>query len=129
MAEHNDLGKKGEKLAKEYLISEGYLLLYENWRLGRFEIDLIMQNDNNLIIVEVKTRNTEAFGSPESFVSKQQQLHLAEAVEGFFYKNPDINLEVRYDVVSVIIDGNISKVLHFEDAFWPDNLSSFSIDI
>jgi putative endonuclease len=129
MADHNELGKEGEKLALEYLKQIGYKVLHSNWRFQRLEVDIIAQTEGYLVFIEVKTRETNAFGKPESFVDKKQQGHLAEAVEAYMYKYPDLDLQIRYDVISIVMTKNRSELMHFEDAFWPDNLNTFSADV
>ena len=68
MAEHNELGKKGEELAVEYLRENGYKILDRNWVFQKAEIDIIAQKDNFLAVIEVKTRSSTDFGLPQDFV-------------------------------------------------------------
>ena len=56
MAKHNDLGKAGENAAAAYLEKEDYLIRHRNWRKGHFELDIVAAKDNELVVVEVKTR-------------------------------------------------------------------------
>ena len=56
MANHNILGKLGEQAAAEYLIRNGYIIRESNWRLDGFEVDIVAEYNNRIIIVEVKTR-------------------------------------------------------------------------
>ena len=63
MALHNELGKKGERLAIDYLIKKGYAILDENWRFQKAEVDIIAQIKDTLVAVEVKTRSTSDFGN------------------------------------------------------------------
>jgi len=125
MADHNELGKQGELLAKAMLEKLGYRILRANWRFEKYEVDLIAQDGRDLVFVEVKTRETDAFGNPESFVSRKQQQHLAEAVEAWLHLYPETNVQIRYDVVSVILQKDRHSIAHFKDAFWPDNLGLF----
>lgn len=124
-----ELGKLGEDMARELLENKGYEVLEQNWRFEKFEVDLIALTEQYLVFVEVKTRETDVFGNPETFVNRAKQLHLAEAVEAYLYLNPERATDVRYDVVSVIISRNKREALHFEDAFWPDNLGVFTQDL
>ena len=57
MAKHNDLGKAGENAAAAYLEKEDYLIRHRNWRKGHFELDIVAAKDNELVVVEVKTRS------------------------------------------------------------------------
>ena len=119
MAQHNDLGFKGEAIAKEFLEKNNYEILDENWVHGKAEIDLIAYQDKKIIFVEVKTRTSIAFGLPEDFVSnaKQKQMDLAanEYIEIMNHQG-----EIRFDIISVLFDKqNNYTIKHIEDAFWP----------
>ena len=65
MAEHIDLGNKGEALALELLIKKGYQIRDTNWRYLKAEVDIIAQKGQTLAIIEVKTRSTYQFGNPQ----------------------------------------------------------------
>jgi putative endonuclease len=125
MATHNDTGKMGEQLALEHLVQKGYTILAQNWRHRRTEVDILARIGNTLVFVEVKTRSTEFFGLPESFVTVAKQEQLSKAAEAYcsLYNHED--LDVRYDIVAVILNRHEKKVQHFEDAFFPDNLGLF----
>ena len=118
MAEHNELGKKGEEIARKYLIEKGYKLIETNWRFGSDEIDIIAYNKNFCVIIEVKTRSNNAFGEPEESVSKQKQKFLIRAAN-VFVQQRKIENEVRFDIISVLFSGNTQKINHIEDAFYP----------
>jgi len=118
MAEHNELGTKGEELAKNFLINKGYKILETNWRLGSYEIDIIASFKSFIIIAEVKTRSSNSFGEPEEFVNKQKQKKLIKAASAYVCRNK-IENEVRFDIISVLIYGNNVKINHLEDAFYP----------
>ena len=68
MAKHNDLGKAGENAAAAYLEKEDYLIRHRNWRKGHFELDIVAAKDNELVVVEVKTRSNTEFTQPEDAV-------------------------------------------------------------
>ena len=81
MATHNDTGKKGEELAKSFLIEKGYEILASNYRYKKAEIDLIAKKENILAIIEVKTRTSIDYGAPESFVNnKKIKLILGQSI-------------------------------------------------
>jgi putative endonuclease len=128
MAEHNELGKKGEALAKEFLIGKGYQILDINWRKGHLEVDIVAKYHSILVVFEVKTRNTDFFGTPESFVDAKKQNHLAAAVEEYIYEKGIKETELRYDVVSVLLNEHQSEIKHIQDAFFPDNLGLKTFD-
>ncbi len=118
MAEHNILGSNGEKLAVDYLKQHNYKILEINWRHKNLEIDIIAQQNNTLVIAEVKTRHTNFFGEPEEFINKAKQNNLIKAAEAYIQQN-NINLEVRFDIVSVLFNNQAHKINHIPDAFYP----------
>ena len=73
MAEHNLLGAEGENIALKHLEKNGYKILARNWKHQKEEIDIIAEKNNELAIIEVKTRRGNFFGEPEEFVSKTKQ--------------------------------------------------------
>jgi len=119
MAQHLDLGRKGESLAKTFLEGLGYEILDENWTHGKAEVDLIAYKDRVIIFTEVKTRTGNGFGEPEDFVDRRKQKLLADAADEYIYLM-DHQGEVRFDIISVLFDRNENYTLkHIEDAFWP----------
>lgn len=108
------IGNQGELLAKERYESLGYEILESNYRHQRGEIDFIaMQNEDTLIFVEVKSRNRNDYGEPETFVSNRQQALIKEAAENYIY---EINWkkEIRFDIVCINANNQLEV---FEDAF------------
>lgn len=119
MATHNDLGRKGEALAKAHLEDNGYEIMDENWCHGKAEIDLIAYKDRHIIFVEVKARSGTAFGQPEDFVNLRKQKLLSIAAGEYLYLMNHQG-EVRFDIIAILFDRNGSYQLnHIEDAFWP----------
>lgn len=119
MATHNDLGRKGEAIAKAHLEATGYEIMDENWCHGKAEIDLIAYKDRQIIFIEVKTRSGTAFGQPEDFVNLRKQKLLATAAGEYLYLMNHQG-EVRFDIIAILFSGTESyKLNHIEDAFWP----------
>jgi putative endonuclease len=118
MAEHNQTGMAGEELAAAFLTEKGYDILEKNWRFGHEEIDLIAKKSDVLVIAEVKTRTSNFFGEPEQFVNRQKQKRLIKAANAYVERK-NIDAEVRFDIISVIISGEKKKIHHLEDAFRP----------
>lgn len=118
MAHHNELGKLGEKLAAGYLIKKGYEILAQNFFYDKAEIDIIAKMDSKtLVIVEVKTRNSDFFGDPQEFVTPSKIKLLVKAANEYVISN-DLDMEVRFDIIAVIKNKSIEKIAHFEDAFY-----------
>ena len=119
MSQHKqELGKKGEDLAAAYLRKKGYEIVARNYRSGRSEIDILAQKDGWLIVVEVKTRETDAYGAPEESVGIGKINMLVQGVESYML-DKDLDCQVRYDIVSIILNTYKKEITHLEDAFWP----------
>lgn len=117
MADHNELGKIGEEIACAHLLSEGYEILERNWRFQKAEIDIIAQYKKEIIIVEVKTRNSDFFGDPQEFITPKKIKLLVKAANEYVISN-DISLSARFDVIAVLKNKKQQKVTHFENAFY-----------
>jgi len=117
MAYHNEIGKIGEQLAVDYLLQNGYVILERNYIYDKAEIDIIARKDDQIIIAEVKTRNSAFFGDPQDFVTKGKIKLLVKAANEYLVSN-DIELEVRFDIIAVLKNKEIEKIEHFEDAFY-----------
>ena len=117
MAQHNEFGKKGEKLAVDYLIKKGYIILDTNWRFQKAEVDIIAQKDEILAIVEVKTRSTTDFGNPQDFVNPKKIKLLVSAIDEYVISK-DLDVEVRFDIIAIVHENKNFTIEHLEDAFY-----------
>lgn len=117
MAEHNELGKEGEKVAVEYLQSKGYEIIQQNYQARKAEIDIIARKGDWLVVVEVKTRTSIDFGNPEDFVNKKKIKLLVKAIDEYVQET-DLDLEIRFDIIAVLKQGKEFSIEHFEDAFY-----------
>lgn len=118
MAEHNDLGNVGEVMAQNYLRTNGYEILQTNWVCGKLELDIIARKDNMLVIVEVKTRSTDTFEHPKEAITLRKIRNIVNAAHEYIFST-DWMGESRFDVISVMPDGQNFKIEHIEDAFIP----------
>ena len=116
MADHNELGKQGEKLAVEFLRENGYEILETNWTFQKAEVDIIAQKEDVLAIVEVKTRSSVDFGLPQDFVKPKKIQLLVKAVDEYVISN-DLDVSVRFDIIAIQKNGNDFIIEHLEDAF------------
>ena len=121
MATHNDLGRDGEKIAKQYLEDCGYEILDENWTHGKSEIDLIAYKNQIMVFVEVKARTSIAFGVPEDFVEKRKQKQMELAFLAYIEIMNHQN-DIRFDIIAITFTKNKEyKLNHIQDAFWPED--------
>ncbi len=119
MAQHNDLGIEGERMAQQYLEQQGYQILAKNWIYKKAEIDLIAQLGSQLIFVEVKTRTGTGFGLPEDFVDKAKQKQMEIAANAYIEQVAHEH-EIRFDIIAILFNPHQQAHLnHIEDAFWP----------
>lgn len=117
MATHNDLGKKAEDLAVEYLQKNSYKILVRNFRFQKAEIDIIAEKENLIVVVEVKARSTDAFMLPQEAVTKTK-IKLIVSAANRYLEEFNKNQEVRFDIISALPDekGNLT-IEHIENAF------------
>lgn len=117
LSAHYQLGLKGEKLALEYLVANGFSIISQNWRFEKCEVDLIAENPEWLVFVEVKTRQSSGFGGPSASVNERKQKQLLMAAEAYGELN-DCTKPLRFDILSIIIGANGKvEIEHLKDAF------------
>lgn len=116
MAQHNELGKLGEELAVAFLIKKGYKIKAKNWRYLKAEVDIIVQKENTLIAVEVKTRTSDYFGDPQDFITEKKIKLLVMAMNEYV-TSKDLNVEVRFDIIAILKNKKETKIKHLKDAF------------
>jgi len=117
MADHNDLGKKGEKLAINFLIKNGYTIRDKNYRYLKAEVDIIAQKEDVLAAVEVKTRSSRDYGLPQDFVNQKKIRLLVMAIDHYVVSK-DLDVNVRFDIIAIIHENNKFEIEHLEDAFY-----------
>jgi putative endonuclease len=117
MAEHNELGKLGEKLAVDFLQKDGYTILETNWTFQKAEIDIIAQKENTLAIIEVKTRSSIEFGLPQDFVNSKKIKLLTKAVDNYVVEK-DLDINVRFDIIAIQKENKSFVIEHLTDAFF-----------
>ncbi|MBP3372886.1 MAG: YraN family protein [Clostridia bacterium] len=112
---HNKkVGAQGEQRACEYLEQKGYSILHRNFRTPYGEIDIIAQKGQMLCFVEVKTRNSSAYGAPRLAVDKRKQQHLIAAAQVFLQQNEGfLQMPCRFDVIECMKN----DLQHIPDAF------------
>ena len=108
------IGKKGEDLAREYLVKQGYKIIDTNKRFSRFcEIDIIAKDKDTFVFCEVKTRKTNICGSPLEAITKSKYTNIKKGI--FFYRqeNPDCK-KYRVDVVAIIMEPKL-EITHLKN--------------
>jgi len=118
MAEHNELGKLGEDVATEFLLKKGYEILTRNYTYVKSEVDIIAKKDGQLVVVEVKTRNSHFMAGPHETVTKKKQRSIIKTANAYIDEN-ELNIETRFDIISIILNSKEKIIEHIEDAFYP----------
>lgn len=118
MAQSHDFGKQGEDEAEKLLKGKGFEILGRNIRFAGHEVDIIAQKEKLLVIAEVKTRSYATLGEPEEFVSKKQKQNMIKAANAYVI-NKDLDVDVRFDIISIVKNQYQTNVRHIEDAFYP----------
>jgi putative endonuclease len=95
------LGRTGERLAAEALLSKGYRILERNFRCRQGEIDLVAEDEQDLIFVEVKARRGVSFGLPEDAVTMRKCRKLIEVAAYYLDLHTCSDRSWRIDVVAV----------------------------
>jgi putative endonuclease len=113
-----NLGKSGEELALRFLREQGYEIIRQNYRTPKGEIDLIARSDTTLIFIEVKTRRSKKFGSPEEAVDRTKQNRIRSIAKYFVSQYQLFEHDCRFDIVSVIHEGNSIRIKHIQNAFY-----------
>ncbi len=119
-----ELGKKGEDLALEYLLQRGMRLLARNWRSGRKELDLVMEDGDVIRFVEVRSREYPSVIDPFESVNGVKQRNVISAAMGFLAEKSREGYlsggkEVAFDVVSILFNGELFEIKYIREAFGP----------
>lgn len=96
------LGRWGENLAANELAQRGYTILDRNWRCAYGELDLIARDAAWLVAIEVRTRRSQAFGSPEESLTAAKQARLAAAMQ-IYVQSVGWSGPWRIDVVAIVV--------------------------
>ena len=117
MSHIHEFGKLGEELAVKYLIANGFSILRCNYRYRKAEIDIIARKDGILAIVEVKSRRGGFYESISDTISIKKRNLLVMAADHYVLDN-DLDVEVRFDIITILNDASGIKIEHFPDAFY-----------
>lgn len=116
MSKNKEIGVLGEKIAANYLAAKNHRLLCSNYRSGRNEIDIISEYNNTLVFVEVKTRKGSSFGHPELAVDEAKIARIQACAEDYIFEK-NWEGKIRFDIISIKLDGDEHEIFHVEDAF------------
>ena len=115
--ERQNKGARGEQRAVEYLREQGYRILERNYRCPLGEMDIIAREGKTVVFVEVKTRASDRFGSPQAAIGPQKQ-HRMTAIALYYLKAQGLlDGPARFDVAAVSLGEGGEKVTLYKNAF------------
>jgi putative endonuclease len=117
MMPHIRTGEKGEQLAADWLAANGFHILHRNWRQGRYEVDLIAGKEDTIHIVEVKCRQSGAYGLPEQSVNRKKIAHVLRGAQSWLVNHPG-HTRIQYDVLAITLGKDAGpEYFLFEDVY------------
>ena len=119
LANKSVIGKKGEDLVCKDLQKKGYKLLKRNYFSQQGEIDIIVQKNNVIVFVEVKTRKSIKFGLPAEAVTKSKQQKIIKTAFTYLREEKVINKQYEFTVAEVYLDDkeDLQKINYIHNAF------------
>jgi putative endonuclease len=114
---HTEKGKSGEQLAVAYLLEKKFRILFCNWRVSRYEIDIIAEKNDVIHFIEVKTRHSDDFGYPEQSVNRKKFKNLQKAARAFLNRFDEV-MKIQFDILSIrILPGRAIEYFFIEDFY------------
>lgn len=108
-----DAGKRGEEMARGWLEARGLRTLARNYRYGRYEIDLVMEDGPCIVFVEVKARSGHGAILGREAVNRNKQRHIIVAAQGYLQRHGAFERPARFDVAEVdLISGAVVHIPH-----------------
>lgn len=117
VARHLRHGRSGEEMARAFLVGQGYEVISINWRCRYGELDLVCRNQQIVVFVEVKTRNTSTLETPAEALTHRKQSKLIKSASLFLSQHKMWHLQSRFDLVSVFFQTHHCQVDHVPNAF------------
>ncbi len=99
-----DTGALGEKLAKDFLKKRGYHILETNYRCPEGEIDIVAKHKDSLVFIEVRTKKSLEFGSPEESITRTKKERLRAVASRYQQTHDNLPPLWRIDVVAIELD-------------------------
>lgn len=99
----NPVGLLGENHAVDFLKKKGYIIIERNFRKGYGEIDIVATKDNTLVFVEVKTRTSDAYGTPFEAITRRKLHELVKMAQFYKHTHPRLPDSMRIDAIGITL--------------------------
>lgn len=106
-----------EQLAAEYFLKKGYIIRERNWKMNRFEVDLVLEKDRTIIFVEVKGRDPKNQDPVDAVDAKKRRRTIIAA--DVYLRRLTLLYQYRFDIFAVAGTKDNYEITHLEDAYLP----------
>ncbi len=122
-----ETGMCGEDISCAFLKLKGYEILHRNYRAGRYELDIVAKDGDEVVFVEVKLRRSDDYGGALGAVPRKKRLDLARAAAWYLSERSPAAASYRFDVIAISIDRGSAgmRLSHIERAFQCDGGGHF----
>lgn len=111
------LGRYGEQAATDFIASLGYELLDRNWHHSLGELDIVAKDANQIVFIEVKTRNGRGFGHPFEAITPAKMARLRQLSAAWLAAKQLGSVAVRMDAISVLVESGRVHIEHMKRVF------------
>ena len=118
------LGQQGEALARAHLEKDGYIVRAKNYRCPWGEVDIVVEKDGEVVFVEVRSRRSKRFGTPEESVTALKRKHLVSTAYHYIEAH-DLTLPWRIDLIAIDVDakGIVERIEQLENIVEEDGFT------
>jgi putative endonuclease len=109
-------GRRGEEIAAAYFVEQGYKILQRNWRCSSGELDIVMESNDTLVFVEVRTRTSRLFGLAEESITPAKQTRLVELAQTYLQQTASPHPSWRIDIAAVYLGAGAPQINHIKNA-------------
>lgn len=109
------LGDRGEQAAAEFLYQQGYTIVARNYATRFGELDIIAKKHGGIVVVEVKTRTSARFGTPEDALTYRKLQHLVRMTRWYMMKEKRHEERVQIDCIAVDYTKTPFEIRHIEN--------------
>jgi len=114
----SETGALGERIACDFLGENGYQILENNYRCPKGEIDIVARQADTLVFVEVRTKKSRRFGTPEESITLAKMEKLRTLAQYYRQEHENLPPDWRIDVVAIEMEKScrITRIEIIENA-------------